>query len=162
MPHPRQPRRGRRPRRPASLPPHSRYTVGAGLCSARHFLVSVILSAAKNLIPRPSRFPPRGIAAAVGTKNMPPACFLNVPTRSGGGIHPRSPVPRAPPPGRKKPGVPHGTPGSFYLIFSRTCRSETVSRPPPARAPPGRRPTPDPCPGPGKSCLSGAQDRFLL
>jgi hypothetical protein len=31
--------------------------------------------------PRPSRFPPRGIAAAVGTKNMPPACFLNVPTR---------------------------------------------------------------------------------
>ena len=23
---------------------------------------------------------PRGIAAAVGTKNMPPACFLNAPT----------------------------------------------------------------------------------
>jgi hypothetical protein len=37
----------------------------------------------------PSRFPPRGIAAAVGAKNMPPACFLNVPTRSGGGIHSR-------------------------------------------------------------------------
>ena len=33
-------------------------------------------------VPRPSRFPPRGIAAAVGTKNMPPACFLNVPTQA--------------------------------------------------------------------------------
>ena len=32
--------------------------------------------------PRPSRFPPRGIAAVVGTKNMPPACFLNVPTQA--------------------------------------------------------------------------------
>ena len=33
-------------------------------------------------LPRPSRFPPRGIAAVVGTKNMPPACFLNVPTQA--------------------------------------------------------------------------------
>jgi hypothetical protein len=76
-PHPHQPRRGG-----ALLRPSPR----------RAYLPSCHSERSEESRPRPSWFPPRGIAAVVGTKNMPPACFLNVPTRSGGGgIHPRPP-----------------------------------------------------------------------